>query len=61
MAKQQWGYAYRKFGGKRYRIGTWHRTKSEANARATKLRKMGYKVRVVKSQGQYVIYAYPAS
>ena len=57
MAKQVWGYTWRTFGGKRYRIGTWHDTKAEANKRAKTLRDKGYKVRIVKRDGKYVIYA----
>jgi muconolactone delta-isomerase len=57
MAKQQWGYTYRTFDGHRYRIGTWHRTKAEARAKAAKLRKSGHNVRIVKRDGQYVTYA----
>jgi len=57
MAKQLWGWTYRTFGGKRYRIGTWHSTKAEAEKRAKSLRNDGYKVRIVKRDGQYVIYA----
>ena len=59
MIKQQWGYITRKFGGKRYRIGTWHKSKREAEVKAKRLRGMGYNVRIVKQQGQYVIYANP--
>lgn len=59
MAKQQWGYKFRKFGGRRYRIGTWHPTKSAAQSKAKLLRGKGYKVRTVRQQGQYVIYANP--
>ena len=66
MAKQQWGYTYRSFNGRPYRIGTWHSTKAAAQARAKKLRKMGYSVMIVKRNPrakyggkQYVIYASP--
>jgi hypothetical protein len=59
MAKQQWGYKTRKFDGKPYRIGTWHVVKSAAQARAKVLRGKGYKVRIVKQDGQHVIYARP--
>jgi len=61
MAKQQWGYKYRTFGGEKYRIGTWHNSKKGAQNKAEYLRKRGYKVRVVpqRSEGNllYVIYA----
>ena len=59
MARQQWGYKTRKFGGKRYRIGTWHSSKSAAQGRARMLRSKGYNVRTVKQDGQYVLYANP--
>lgn len=58
-AKQQWGYQYRSFDGQPYRIGTWHKTQAAAKARAKKLRGMGYRVRVVERDDQYVIYASP--
>ena len=63
MAKQQWGYETREFGGKRYRIGTWHDTKGAAQKRADMLRGKGYNVRVAKrtygGRKSYVIYANP--
>lgn len=64
-AKQLWGYKMRKFGGRRYRVGTWHDTKTEAQKRAGTLRGMGYSVRVVrqpktkKLPQAYAIYAHP--
>ena len=59
MTRQQWGYKFRKFGGKRYRIGTWHPTKSAAQAKAKSVRAKGYKVRILKQDGQHVIYVHP--
>lgn len=46
MPRQVWGYIYRKFGGKRFRIGTWHNTKSSAQAYTKELRKRGYEARI---------------
>lgn len=47
MAKKQvWGWKYRKFNGKDYRIGEWFTNKSDARKRAEFLRSGGYLARV---------------
>ena len=47
MARQDFGYIVRKFGGKKFRIGKWYATKPEAQKAANRLRqKFGYKVRI---------------